>query len=302
MIDSINLYKKDNFSLAFLKEMLDKADNIYSNRLERGYIKFSYQDMVVIGTTDSLSITGSASKSYHGSIVNRLYHHEFNDWVNLMSDGLGIDFRYFYIGGIDLNFDIPTIYPPSIYQPSIIRIKHAGKVVQELNTIYVKTQNATFRGYDKEKESKKYNPYLGNNLRLEFSIKKRVGAALFGGGLVTVNDIITKEGYQSLYLYSQRMFSRIVMANVDNTLDYKDDKSPRQIRDSIVKNFAIELGGQKGVEQWIQKLRSYNSFTNPRAYLRLRDMLLKDFKPNSDYHDFVGEITEKFYSLIRYQL
>jgi len=302
MIDLIHAYQRIAISQQQLEELRDKADKVLSDRLQNGYLCFILKNMKVIAKSDTISFTGSVSKSFLGNNVNRLYFEDFNDWVNKFSNALGMDISNFIIGKLDLNFDIPTIYPPYIYQKSIIKLNHSGRFYPDRNTLYCKAHDYTVRIYDKKKEAIIYDPILGHTLRIEFAFKRRLGYYLFGGGYVMIRDIQNESGYKKLYGLADKFFKRIIMENRDDTLDFSNCRTPRQVKDAIVKNFALELGGQTGVEDWVERLRSYDKFMNIRGYSRLKEMLKKDLSPKESKHDFVREIRNKYYSLVRYQL
>ncbi len=301
MIDLIHAYLRITLTITQLEDLRDKANKVLSDRLQNGYLCIMIMNMKVIAKTDTISFTGSISKSYFGSNAMRFYYEDFIAWIDKFSFALGMDISNFIIGKIDLNFDIPTIHPPVVYQKSIIKLNHSGRFYPDRNTLYCKAHDYTVRIYDKKKEAIIYDPLLGHTLRIEFAFKKRLGYYMFGGGYVTIKDIQSKSGYKKLYGLADKFFNRIIMKNRDDTLDFSNCTTPRQVKDIIVKNFAIKLGLQ-GIEDWVDRLRSYEGFTNKRGYQRLKEMLKKDFSTDKSKYDFVGELKNKFYSLVRYQL
>ncbi len=292
-IDTIKLFicktKLGNFDYEGL------FDKINASQSYKGYSGF-YKG-IHIGVTDyGITLTGSISNYYCGS-GNFLHHSDLKKAVSKLGKELGLDLHNSRLYRVDINFNMITDKPVSLYSNSLFTDLPRFKRHEKDTGVLFKTNSKNLIFYNKSLELLNKKLVVKDVYRIEFRILN--GVKKFTG-MEFLSDLYKTENYLKLvdmfYSYYKMVKKPIETTNL-NVLPL--NKINECIIFLLIKYIIQKPDGLKWIFKEIENLDKLGRFATRQLKYKLRkkinDVTEKDIlKP----HHLVKEIDQKFLHLL----
>jgi hypothetical protein len=282
-------------------------NEVSEHQTSKGYfMSGSLNNLKVTIYETGVSVKGSTAKFHLGDNLQTLTRSGMQQAIEHLSDALGLPMDIAKITAVDVATHWDMKYLPSSYYSYLGAKKHFTRLHATPNTLYYNTNAKQLIFYDKGIESTAKNVALptiyqnANLLRYEmrykgrlakqFNINEITGATLYNDNFyIGIIDRWVKE-----YLSIDKV-QRLTLTNMDNI------KKPNEAFDAIC-GIAFLKMGQSEIEEILNDIKAKKTFTDPKSYTRLKDMVKKVMnKPEiSEKSDLIQELDQNIKEIKQY--
>ncbi len=308
MYDSINFwfdrYLVDNFNLSTITTCLT---GISEHQSDKGYfVSGSLNNLKVNIYESGVSVKGSLAKFHLTDNLHTLTRSGTHEAIEHLSDNLSLPMDKAKITAVDIATHFIMKYPPNNYYSFLGAKKYFTRLQASTDTLYYNTKPKQLIFYDKVLEStnKKVEiPKIYQNTNLlryemrhkgrlnnQFNISEFTGATLYNERFYI--DIINR--WVKEYININKIQS-LTISNM-NTI-----KKPDEAFKAIC-GIAFQKMGQSEIEAIFNDFKAQKTFTDPKYYSRLKEMLFSAMnkKEISEKSELINELDQNIKQIKHY--